>query len=68
MIKCSLCLEKNMHLNTLLRQIKVVCKIQLIKNEELNIEFPGWKMLENYLNKVWPSSVHEELGLFGKTK
>ena len=50
------------------RQIKEVCKIQLIKNKELNIEFPGWKRLENYLNKVWPSSVHEELGLFGKTK
>jgi hypothetical protein len=47
------------NVNTLLRQTKEVCKIQL---------FPGWKRLENYLNKVWASSVHEELGLFGKTK
>ena len=31
--------------------------MQLIKNMDLNIEFPGWKRLENYLNNVWPFSV-----------
>ena len=33
------------NVNTLLRQIKEVCKIQLIKRKELNNEFPGWKRL-----------------------
>ena len=56
------------NVNTLLRQIKGVCKIELIKNKELNIKFPGWKRLACYLNKVWPSSVNEELDLFEKTK
>ena len=56
------------NVNTLLRQGKEVCKIQIIKNKQLKTEFPGWIRLENYLNKVWPSSAHEELGLFVKTK
>ena len=56
------------NVNTLLRQIKEVCKIQQLKNSELNTEFPGWTRLESYLNSVWPASVHEELGTFGKKK
>ena len=47
------------NINTLLRPIK-------IKNKEINIEFPGWIKLESYLKSVWPASVHEELGSFGK--
>ena len=54
------------NVNTLILQIKEVCKIQLIKNKELNTEFPGWTKLESYLNRVWPASVHEELGTFGE--
>ena len=53
-------------INTLLRQIKEVCKIQLIKNAELKTEFSGWTRQESYINSVWPASVHEELGTFGK--
>ncbi len=58
----------NPNVNTLLRQIKEVCKIQLIKNTELKTEFPGWTRLDSYLSSVSPASVHEELGTFGKKK
>ena len=54
----------NPNVNTLLRQVKEVCKIQLLKNSELGIEFPGWTRLNCYLDSVWPASVHEELGTF----
>merc|ERR1712244_155825 len=54
------------NVNTLLRQVKEVCKIQLLKNTELETEFPGWNRLDCYLNSVWPASVHEELGTFGQ--
>ena len=55
----------NPTVNTLLKQIKEVCKIQTIKNKALKTEYPGWCRLEKYLNNVWPASVHEELGRFG---
>merc|ERR1712082_319613 len=58
----------NPNINVLLKQIKEECKTQLIKNHELNTEFPGWDRLDRYLNNVWPSSVHEELGIFGRKK
>ena len=58
----------NPNVNTLLRQIKEVCKIQLIKNKELKTEFHGLTKLESNLSSVWPASVHEELGTFGKKK
>merc|ERR1712244_62376 len=54
----------NPNVNTLLRQVKEVRKIQLLKNSELDIEFPGWTRLNSYLDSVWPASVHEELGTF----
>ena len=54
------------NVNTLLRQVKEVCKTQLLKNTELGTEFPGWNRLDCYLNSVWPASVHEELGTFGQ--
>merc|ERR1712082_177855 len=56
------------NINILLKQIKEVYKTQLIKNQELNTEFPGWDRLDCYLNNVWPASVHEELGIFGRKK
>ncbi len=55
----------NPNANTLLKQIKEVCKIQTIKNRALNQDYPGWSKLEKYLNNVWPATVHEELGRFG---
>merc|ERR1712082_295500 len=58
----------NPNVNTLLRQIKEVCKIQLIKNTELKTEFPGWIRLNSYLSSVSPASIHKELGTFGKKK
>merc|ERR1712082_319969 len=58
----------NPNINILLKQIKDVCKIQLIKNTELSTEFPGWNRLDSYLSNVWPASVYEELGTFGRKK
>ena len=47
--------------NTILRQIKEVCKIQIIKNKELNLKFPSWEKIDSYLGQTWPASIHAKL-------
>ena len=56
----------NPNINTILRQVKEVCKIQILKNKELNLKFPSWEKMENYLNYTWPATIHSELGGFGR--
>ena len=49
------------NINTILRQIKEVCKIQIIKNKELNLKFPSWEKIDSYLGQTWPASIHAKL-------
>ena len=39
--------EVNPNVNTILRQVKEVCKIQILKNKELGLKFPSWKKWKN---------------------
>ena len=57
----------NPNINTILRQVKEVCKIQILKNKELNLKFPSWEKMENFLNHTWPATIHSELGGFGRS-
>ena len=56
----------NPNINTILRQVKEVCKIQIPKNKELNVKFPSCEKMENNLNHTWPATIHSELGGFGR--
>ena len=58
--------EINPNINTMLRQVKEVCKIQILKNKELGLKFPSWEKMEKYLNFTWPADIHNELGVFGR--
>ena len=56
----------NPNINTVLRHVKEVCKIQILKNKGLGIKFPSWERMEKYLNFTWPADIHNELGSFGQ--
>ena len=53
--------EVNPNINTILRQIKEVCKIQIMKNKELDLKFPSWEKIDSYLSQTCPASIHAEL-------